>query len=249
MANKLYKLYIDESGASELSHHDKNYTLCGIIVQPYQAEELKIKANQIKFKYWTDTDIVFHSVDIGQMNNSFAILNNPITKKDFHKDLISFLNNGNYKVIVVSINKDKAMREGWDSKKVQDRAFDEMIEFFISFLASKQLKGQISMESSGGRDVNFHKRYTRYLSHGLPSFSLSNADTKKILTSISFVSKNNHDIETQLADLFAYPAIRKILHSESIKPLVIGSYEEKVSNILGVKLIDINGRKSLIRLP
>lgn len=90
MANKLYKLYIDESGAPELSHHDKNYTLCGIIVQPYQAEELKIKANQIKFKYWTDTDIVFHSVDIGQTKNNFAILNNPITKKDFHKDLISF---------------------------------------------------------------------------------------------------------------------------------------------------------------
>ena len=44
MANKLYKLYIDESGAPELSHHDKNYTLCGIIVQPYQAEELKIKS-------------------------------------------------------------------------------------------------------------------------------------------------------------------------------------------------------------
>lgn len=32
--NKQHCLYIDESGITSLSHHDKNYTLCGIIVRP-----------------------------------------------------------------------------------------------------------------------------------------------------------------------------------------------------------------------
>lgn len=249
MATKIYKLYIDENGSPDLSHHDKNYTLCGIVVDPYQAGELKIKANQIKFKYWTTTDIIFHSVDIGRMKNDFAILNNPSIKRDFHRDLIVFLNGGEYKVIIVSINKDKAIKEGWDSKKIQEVAFDEMIESFISYLAKKQYKGQILMESCGGRDVNFYKRYVSYLSHGLSSLQLSHSDVKALLTSISFVSKNNHDIETQLADLFAYPATRKFLHIENVTPLVIGSYEEKISNILTAKLIEVNGAKNLTRLP
>lgn len=246
---KLHRLYIDESGAPELTHHDKNYTLCGIIVRPYQADSLKIKADQIKYKYWNDTNIVFHSVEIGQMKNDFSILNNPTIKKDFYKDLLFFLNSGTYKVIIVSVNKEKASKQGLDSKQIHEMAYDEMIMFFISFLAKEKLKGQIHMETSGGKDVNFHKRFISYLSHGLPSLSLTHSDVKELLTSISFVSKNNHDIETQLADLFAYPATRYFLHTEGTKALITNSYEEKVSNILKLKLIDVKGKKSLIRIP
>ena len=183
------------------------------------------------------------------MRGDFSLLNNPIIKKDFHKDLICFLNSGGYKVIIVSVNKEKASMEGWDSQKIQNVAFDSMIEFFIEFLASQQLKGQVLMESSGGKDSSFHRRYISYLSHGLPRISLLGSDIKELLTSISFVSKKNQDIETQLADLFAYPATRKFLHTEGIQSLVVGSYEEKVTNILSIKLVKINGKEGMLRLP
>jgi hypothetical protein len=249
MSAIIHKLYIDESGSPELSHHDKNYTLCGVIVRPYQADSLKTKADQIKFKYWNDTDIVFHSVEIGLMQNDFTILKNPDIKKNFHKDLIHFLNDGMYKVIVVSVDKEKATKQGLDSKNIQDMAFDKMIGSFLAFLTKNKQKGQIHMETSGGRDVNLHRRFIFHSSHGYPDLSLTHSDVKTILTSVSFVSKNNHDIETQLADIFAYPATRYFLHIEEKKPLVVGSYEEKVTNILKQKLIDVGGEKSLIRIP
>jgi len=249
MADRLYKLYIDESGAPELSHHDKNYTLSGIIVRPFQAEKLKIRADQIKFKYWNNTEIVFHSIDIGQHKDDFTILNNPSIERDFHRDLFGFLSGASYKVIVVSINKEKASKQGWDNKKIQDSAFDGMIELFIAFLAHSGYRGQIHMESSGGRDTNFHRRFISYMTHGYPALSLSHTDVKNLITSISFVSKKNHDIEAQLADLFAYPSTRQCLHNEGVQPLVNGSYEAKICNIMGVKLISTNGQKGLLRIP
>lgn len=244
---KNFKLYIDESGIPNQNHYDKNYTLCGIVVMKYQAEELKIKADQIKFKYWNDTNIVFHSREIGEKINDFSILQNPTIEKSFLKDLIFFLSSGKFRCIIVSINKEKAQQSGWTSGQILDKANDTIIEIFLEFLAKNQDNGQIVIESSSVKDISFYKRYTQYLSHGFNNLGLRGNDVKKILTSLSFVNKNNCDIEAQLADIFAYPATRKFLHDEGVKLLIKGSYEEKISNIMLVKLID--GTKGIIRLP
>lgn len=246
---KSFRLYVDESGISDLEHHDKNFTLCGILVDEYQAEGLKIKADQVKFKYWNTTDIVFHSQEIGAKTNDFTILANPTTNKNFITDLLVFLNTSGYHIIVVSINKERAIAAGWDSGKVLDSANEKLIEIFLEFLSYKRCRGQIVMESSSAKDIAFYKRYIQYLSHGFPKLGLTAENVKKILTSLSFVSKNNHDIESQLADLFAYPATRKFLHDEGIKPLASGSYEEKICNIMGAKIVQIGTEKGLIRLP
>jgi len=248
-SNEIHHLYIDESGAPSLNHRDKNYTICGVIVRPYQANKLKIKADQIKFKYWNDTHIPFHSIDIGKQKNDFLILKNPVTQRNFLMDLYGFLSTGSYRCIIVSVDKAKAQQQGWDAKKVRNEAIDTLLGFFISFLSQYGLPGQITIESSGGQDINFYKRYTVFLSKGFPSLGLSHEDVKSFLTSISFVQKNNHDIETQIADLFAYPATRQFLHDEGTKTIIPGSYENKMNNILKTKLIQIRGQKSIKRLP
>jgi len=244
---KNYKLYIDESGIPNPNHYDKNYTLCGIVVQKYWAEELKIKADQIKFKYWNNTDMVFHSHEIGAKINDFSILQNPNVRKSFLKDLICFLSNGKFHCIIVSVNKEKAIQAGWNEDEILNQSNDKIIEIFLEFLARHQNTGQIVLESSSAKDIDFYKRYTKYLSHGFANLELSGADVKKMFTSLSFVSKNNHDIESQLADIFAYPATCRFLHNEGVKLLPVGSYEEKISNIMTSKLIDM--AKGIIRLP
>lgn len=248
-ANKHHCLFIDESGAPALSHFDRNYTLCGIIVRPYQTESIKVYADRIKFKYWNDTNVVFHSEEIGKKKNDFAILQNPNIEKAFIKDLLDFLDNTDFRCIVISVDKTKAVANGWNSKQIQDVAMDKMIEFFISFLATKSFRGKIVMESSGGKDVSFYKRYSAYLSKGYAPLGLTHVDVKQLLTSISFVSKNNHDAETQLADLFAYPATRQFLHNESVKPLIVGSYEHSICEIMKKKIITIGNQSAFVRLP
>lgn len=247
---KSFRLYVDESGVHDLNHFDKNFTLCGIVVNQYQAENLKIKADQIKFKYWNNTDIVFHSHEIGAKKNDFAILKDPTINKNFLTDLLIFLNTTGYHIIVVSINKDKAKALGWTSDQILDIANDNLIEIFLEYLASDGNKGQIVMESSSAKDIAFYKRYAKYLSHGFPKLSLTPDNVKKTLTSLSFVSKNNHDIESQLADLFAYPATCKFLHDENIKTMAASSYEQKICNIMSAKVISIKGaKKGFLRLP
>jgi len=242
-----FKLYIDESGIPNLNHYDKNYTLCGIIVREYQAEQLKIKADRIKFKYWNHINIVFHSREIGLKINDFSILKNPNINKNFLTDLMNFLNGGQFTCVIISVNKEKAGQNGWTSGQILDKTNDKVIEMFIEFLARKQDKGQIVIESSSLKDIAFYKRYTQYLSHGFSGLNLSGDDVKQILTALSFVNKNNHDIEAQLADIFAYPATCKFLHDEGIRILVAGSYEEKIANIMKTKLI--NPALGIIRMP
>jgi hypothetical protein len=242
-------LYLDESGSPDTNDRSQNYTLCGIIVNEYQSEKMKIQADQIKFKYWNHTDIVFHSAEIGAETGDYVILKNPTIKKDFLRDILTFLNYCEYRCIVISIDKQKAIAKGWNSEKIRDYASDKMIECFIEFLAQKKLNGNICLESAGKRDFSFYNRYSYYLSHGLDSLNLSHSDVKKLLTSISFVSKKNHDIETQVADLFAYPATCHFLSFEGIKPIIRGSYEEKMCNTLNSKIVDIRTQKYIYRHP
>jgi hypothetical protein len=242
-------LYLDETGSPDTNDHSKNYTLCGIVVDRSQSEKLKIKADQIKFKYWNDTNIVFHSKDIGLEKGEYAILKNPITKKDFLKDMFLFINNASFKCIVISIDKTKAISKGWNSAKIRDFASDKMIECYIEYLAKIKSSGSICLESAGQKDIDFYKRYTYYLSHGLSRLNLTHVDIKKLLTSISFASKKNHDTETQLADLLAYPATCHFLDIEGVKPLVRDSYEDRMCRILSSKIVDVYTQKYMFRHP
>lgn len=231
-----FKLYVDENGVSDLNHWDPNFTLCGIIVKKHQAEELRIKADQIKFKYWNRTDIVFHSKDIATKTGDFSILGDPTTEKNFHRDLMAFLNLP-YQCIVVSVDKTKARSSGWNSAMILDRANEKMIEFFLRFLTKNGAsnKGQIVLESSSAQDIAFYKQYAYFFSHGLAPVSLTADDVKKTLTSLSFVSKGNHDIEAQLADLLAYPATQKYLHLEGKRAIAAGTNLEKMCNTAWAK--------------
>jgi hypothetical protein len=46
--------------------------------------------------------------------------------------------------------------------------------------------------------------YNDLLSHGYPPFGMKGIDVRKYFTSLAFVTKNNLDTETQLADTTAY---------------------------------------------
>jgi len=74
---KNYNLFIDELGnANPLNTSSPVYILCGIIVSGQNREKLKIHADQIKFKYWGNTNIVFHSREIGRSEGDFQNLSN-----------------------------------------------------------------------------------------------------------------------------------------------------------------------------
>lgn len=251
----IHRLFLDETGTIDLpTTSTKGYAAYfifnGIVVRDYQADELKIKADQIKFRYWGKTNIVFHSREIGRRENEFAILKDPTVEVRFQEDLFDFLEKNGIKCITVAVDKNRARALGWNSKKIYEMAADSMIKFFIEFLSTFKNKGTVIVESAGTqKDIWFYKKYIHYLANGLITLGLDHRKVKNLLTSISFVSKNNYDIEEQVADLLAYPAACLNLYNNGEKKLIPNSYEEKMCKILDSKLIKIGGKKSFINLP
>lgn len=62
---------------------------------------------------------------------------------------------------------------------------------------------------------------------------------KEILTSISFVTKHNYDIEEQISDIFAYAACCKYMQDCGQKKFSKDSYESKIIKILELKLFQM----------
>ena len=120
-----------------------------------------------------------------------------------------------------------------------------MLKFFIEYLHAKNDQGQIIIESAGTkRDIAFYKEYIYFLANGIVTLGLDHKKIKQIITSISFVSKNNQDIEAQIADLLAYPAAHNCLVSDGVRMTIPNSYEDKMCTILNNKILRFVNKKT-----
>ncbi|HYU64847.1 MAG TPA: DUF3800 domain-containing protein [Candidatus Paceibacterota bacterium] len=254
-----YRLFVDESGSSNIipSRRPDFFAFAGVIMHDNESENFKITADRIKFKYWSEItpkkglDVVFRSHEIHIKSGPFTILTDINTCELFHKDLYQFLQNNGLKLIIVVVDKSRASSLGWNAQAVFGKASESMILTFIEFLQKKDHFGQIIIESSDIRhDTTFFRKYLKYVSGGVPALSLSHVDIKNMLTSLSFVSKNNNDIESQVADLFAYPSIHQCLVDLGTTSFIPDSHEEKMCQIIQNKLIKFPlGRRSFIKIP
>jgi len=158
-----------------------------------------------------------------------------------------FLTSGGGRCVIVVVNKKKAHNLKWTVADVYRNASNEMLRIFIEYLDTKNDQGQIIIESAGAKkDILFYKEYIYFLANGILSLGLDHKKIKQILTSISFVSKNNQDIEAQIADLLAYPAGHNCLTSDGLKKVVPNSYEDNMCKILNTKMLRFVNKKNKI---
>lgn len=236
---KLINFFIDELGNANPKDTKSNlYILSGIMVTNQNREELKIKADQIKFKYWSRTNIVFHSREIGRSEGEFQILKDPKIKENFEKDLTKFLNLSLFQLFAVVVDKQK-IPKNWIDKTIYKRTADNLIKnFILSLLAQKNCKGRLVVESATAeKDFFYHKAAGYYLSNGFRELKINFKEVQDVLTEISFVSKKNEDIEEQIADLLAY-GIR--IKYENKKLFQLPSYEKELVKTVNSKLFKIN---------
>lgn len=213
---KLLNLFIDELGQSNPKAPNAGvYILSGCIVDKVSREDLKIKADQIKFKYWDKTNIVFHSREIGRKEGVFTILQDKKVEDDFYNNLFYFLNEGRYKMFFVVVDLKKACNKNWNTTKVYEETSLAIIKnFILSLLSSGDCRGRIVIESATSqKDFYFHKAVSYFLSAGFPELKIPFTKIQEVMTEISFVTKKNFDIEEQIADLLAYGAKLKFLKS------------------------------------
>jgi intracellular sulfur oxidation DsrE/DsrF family protein len=239
---KVFKLYIDELGMSHPASFDKSpyYILVGCVIDEQYQNDLENHANHIKYKYWGNTDIILHSADMARNTKEFHIFaNDPARKESFYKDLLAMLNTAPVTITAAIIDKEKAYKSFWAEQTVISRSTEMVLFNFLAYIFTKlPCRGKIVIEASNfDRDTQYLKAFNNLLS---PSFIKRHPEflnVRKHLTSINFVTKQNHDTESQVADLLAY-GIRCMHGSKLSKKMPEkDSYEYKIMNIAQTKLM------------
>jgi len=213
------------------------YILSGCVIDNGARQNLKILSDQIKYKFWERTDIVFHSREIGRKEGDFAILKDNAIRKSFEKNLFRILNFGGYRMFFVLVDLVEAKKQNWKEEKIYQETTRIMVEnFILSLLASGNCRGRIVVESATSKkDFYFHDSANYFLSGGIPKLGANYEDIQKVLTELSFVTKKNHDIEEQIADLLAYGARLKFEKSKSKD-----SYIKNIIGVVNTKLFTIS---------
>jgi len=239
---KVYKLYIDELGMSHPSSFEKSpyYILLGCVIDEYKQKELEDYASHIKFKYWGRTDIIFHSADIARSTKEFAIFaDNPNRKDEFIIDLLLMLQTAPVTITAAIIDKRKAYESFWSEKAVIRRSAEKVLFNFLAYIYTKRpCKGKVIIEASSiDRDTQYLAAFNHLLSPSLRRKYPIFEGVRDSLTSINFVTKQNHDIESQIADLLAY-GIRCTQEVERTKKVFDRkSYEHRIMRIAQAKLM------------
>lgn len=237
---KAFCFFIDELGQYDTKvTTSPYYILCGCAVPEDKRAEIKIFADQIKYKYWGRTDIVWHSRDLGRCEGDFSIFkNNAKLLEDFHKELFAFLANCPITLFVVLVDKEEARKQAWNGLKVVKETARTLFFQFIAFLLSgSSRKGSIIIESATAeKDSYYLKAFSYFLSPNITELSIAQSTMQKILTSLSFVTKNNHDIEEQIVDLASYGAKCYYEKREKKKVFPKNEYEERIIKFVSSKL-------------
>lgn len=241
MSKSIYKLYVDELGMSHPKSYETSpyYILLGCVIDEAHQLELRELAGHIKFKYWGKTDVIFHSAEIARNLNEFALFRqDKVKREDFINDLLDMLQKTPVHITAAVIDKQKAFQNSWTEKTAIRKTASSVLFNFLAFIYTKRpCKGHIIIEASNAqRDGLYLDAFNDLLS---PSFKQNNPhfdDIRSHLTSINFVTKQNHDIESQVADLLVY-GIRCQLEKDKGIKIEKGSYQEKIMNISNSKLI------------
>lgn len=235
-----YKLYIDESGtANPLDLQSELYILAGCSVNKNDCNNIKILADQVKFKYWRKTDIVFHSREINRREGEFAILKDKNIYNEFLKDLEMFLSFSKFKMFFIIVDKNKARQAGWNDVKIYRDTTLYLVRNFLLTLLTTDSRGEMIIESaSAEKDKYLLDAFAYFLGSGIIEPKIDYKTIQDTISSVSFVTKKNNDIEEQISDLFGYAAKLNYLKQQKIK-FDSGLYEEMILNLLQKKIFKI----------
>ena len=103
-----YYLFLDETGDHGLKTIDESFPiflLCGILISEENYTLIKDEINQIKFTFWKNKNVIFHSRDIRKCNKEFQILFDLRLKEQFYKSINKLVRKPLYNIIAASINK------------------------------------------------------------------------------------------------------------------------------------------------
>lgn len=224
-----YRMYVDEVGNSDLgasSNPNHRYlSLTGIILELDYVQSWVFPAIEaLKQKYFNshpDDPIILHRKELVNKKPPFDSLHNPITEKAFNRDLLFLLNDLDYVVMTVVIDKLE------HQTRYQIWRFDPyhycltvLVERYVLWLQSKNARGDVMAESRGGHeDRRLKDSFERVFERGSEFIRPDIFDSFLTSRQLKVKPKSNNIAGLQLADLIAHPSYRALLARHSNQPL------------------------------
>lgn len=239
--SSMYRLYVDEVGTDDLTNLDaetsRYMSLTGVAMEvKHSREYLTPSLNWIKeqvLEHDPDEPIILHRSDIIKRKKGFWKLNCPVKRDLFDRAIMRLIENTEYSVITVLVDKKALMKKTeWREKHPYHYPMKIMAEKYVQFLERKESRGDIWPEGRRGKkDTALQAAFSEFYSNG--TYYVPKARFHARLTSekLKFRYKQNNISGQQLCDLVAHPShvgIRNVRDSAVIVP----AFDAKILSVL-----------------
>jgi hypothetical protein len=211
----LYRLYIDESGDhtyKDLEDPTKRYlALLGCIIEEdHYVNNFFPTLENLKRKHFDshpDDPVILHRKEIKDSKGKFRRLKDPQKREAFDRDLLQFLKQMEYTIILVVMDK-KAHKEKYGERSFHPYNFSLaiMLERYYYFLKERNARGDVMIEGRGKEEnkeliETYNTIYTKGTDY------ISDKEFQEVLTSkeIKIKNKTQNIAGLQICDLLAHP--------------------------------------------
>lgn len=219
-------MFIDESGDHNLAGYDSSFpvfTLCGILIAEDDYQLFREGMNEIKQKFWSHSDIIFHSSDIRKCRKDFVILLDIERRQAFYEELNDLVYRSRFTVISASIRKPEFIHQYGKLEDVYSMSLSFIVERTVFCLDGecKHLQRpallDVFLEVRGKREDRQLSEYYNKLREKGTGY-VEGARIKRYFHSFQFSHKKDNINGLQLADLVAYPIARYVLDNSKENP-------------------------------
>ncbi len=237
-----YRIYIDEVGNSDLESSDnpnhRFLSLTGVIVDlQYVANTVHPQMESIKAKFFEshpDNPIIFHRKEMLNAKYPFSKLKDFELRKKFDAKLLSLLNNWQYSVITVCIDKlsHKKTYTTWRYDPYH-YCLEVLLERYIFFLDFVNSCGDVMAESRGGKeDRRLKDAFNVLYQNGNNYIGPEQMCLRLTSSQLKVKNKANNIAGLQLADLLAHSSRSEILHEKGLLDRELPLFGQKIIGIL-----------------
>ena len=236
------RIYVDETGHSDSQHSDnpnqRFFSLTGVVLDiDYARDALHPQMESLKTSYFgshPDDPVILHRSDMINRRNAFMPLNDPDIRRQFDTELLSLIQNWEFDVITICLDKKKHSRAYHNSPLgPYHHCMRALIETYCHLLASRTITGDVMVEARGKKeDRRLKEEFRAVWDNGIEEIPAQRI--QQLLTSrdLKIKPKNANVAGLQLADILANPSRSEILHARGLLNRDLAPFAKLIRGIL-----------------
>ncbi|MCR4418287.1 MAG: DUF3800 domain-containing protein [Ignavibacteria bacterium] len=237
-----YRVYIDEVGNNDLkSSENPNHrylSLTGLIFELNYVKEVVTpsleKLKQKYFPYHPDEPIILHRKELVNKKYPFNALKNPEIEEQFNSDFLNLLNELDYVVVSVLIDKleHNIKYQTWKYDPYH-YCLEIIVERYYFFLESVNSCGDIMIESRGGNeDIRLKESYKKIYANETQFIEAHRLQKRLTSKELKVKQKMLNIACLQLADLIAHPSRRFMFKKYGINEGKEYTFGDKIIEVI-----------------